>query len=198
MPAAYLDKTNAADGYTDPLTLGPDFRVTKALIVVQNNDAFMQFAQGDVGNWHWADEREWRATPQSLLVSNIIGVRFRNAAPGQVAVVTASLLEPDGPDFESGFPTSTVATMIAGIVNADGSVAAGSGFTCVFTGGTRVTYRVTFTTPFARAPVVVVTPLNDFGGDWFISVAPNAAGFTVIFYDNAGIPWNFLATLPSQ
>lgn len=104
MSVGYLDQVSAQDEYVDALRLGPDFDTVHALITVEDNDAFMQFAQGGTGNWMWHTEREWRAIPQGMVIGNVIGVQFRNAVAGAVAKITADLLTPSDPDFQVGTP----------------------------------------------------------------------------------------------
>ena len=183
MPVAYLDQAQCADQYTDALTMGPDFSARKAIIVVEANDVFMQFAQGDPGNWHWTDERDWRSIAQSLSVSNIIGIRFRNATAGQVAIVTCSLLGDSDPDFESGFPSSVKVTnsMITGIIPAAGQLAtAGTGFTYTHTDLSGI-YVFSFKTAFAATPTIIcqLGPAAAAAGREINVTATSPTGFTV-------------------
>jgi hypothetical protein len=160
--ADYINNVAAGDKYTDAATLGPDFQARNATITIANNAALMQFAVGVAGNWHWTDEREFFSIPQSFQVAGIIGVRVRNANPGQVARVLAVLSGPDDVEITSGQPFASSLSasgaitpgtlVVTGKVRGDGVVLAGTGFTCLRTAAG--TYTITFATPFASPPVV--------------------------------------------
>jgi hypothetical protein len=159
----------------------------------------MQFAVGHYGRWRWTEEREWDAPAgpdiiNAFRVSNIIGVRFRNAIAGQRARIICNLTSPDGEDpvFESGLLSagsiasnglaSSGAGVIAGDVSSVGTVASGAGFTVVRNGVGN--YTVTFTTPFAANPGVAVTALSGaFRVCTINPISPNA--FTVNIVDAA-------------
>jgi hypothetical protein len=118
--ADYINNVAAGDAYTDDCTLGPDFTTNAAVITVANNAVLMQFAIGKVGDWRWTDEREFFSIPQSFRVADIIGVKFRNANPGQTARILAVLSGVGDPDFQSGIP-------FTGTLSASGAISGGSG-----------------------------------------------------------------------
>lgn len=200
--ADYINNVAAGDAYTAACTIGPDFDANFVVLTIANNPALLQFAVGVVGNWRWTDEREFFSIPQSFRVGNVVGVRVRNANAGSVARVLAVLAGGDDPDFQSGMPFAGILSAtggisvtggLTGIVNANGTIAAGSGFTVNHT-GTGV-YVITFTNPFTTTPVVLVTPIVAVGNaEAFVTaVSPNSV--TIEIFGGAGVdePFNFIA-----
>ena len=186
--ADYINNVAAADKYTNDLTIGPNFDAHTAVITVANNPALMQFAVGKLGDWRWTDEREYFSIPQSFKVGNVIGVRLRNANPGQVARILATLSGPDDVQFESGLPfTATLSAqgavssgnMITGLVSGAGVVISGTGYTVVRLGVG--SYHITFDTPFVAVPTILVT-------GQYLAVQPGAT------YSNPG-PGDFQAVI---
>jgi hypothetical protein len=116
--ADYINNVAAGDLYTPECSLGPDFAAKYAVVTIANNPALMQFAKGKIGDWRWTDEREFQSIPQSFRVGNVIGLRVRNASPGNVARVLAVLAGDDDPDFQSGVP-------FTGVLGASGGVTPG-------------------------------------------------------------------------
>lgn len=216
--ADYINNIAAGDSYTAACTLGPSYDAKYAVITIANNPALMQFAIGHPGNWRWTDEREFQSIPQSFRVGNIVGVRIRNATPGQVARVMVVLAGDDDPDFASGMPFSGVLTASGGVspgggsvevdhngvaistepkldfedaganlwvvtddptntrakitppkaltgrINPDGTIAAGTGFTCARLGVGA--YKITYTVAFAAPPTVQLTPILPVSGNY--------------------------------
>lgn len=118
--ADFINNEAAADEYTAACTIGPNFDARAVVLTIANNPALMQFAVGRLGAWRWTDEREYFSIPQSFRVGNVIGVRVRNANPGQIARVLATLGGDDDPDFQSGLPfTGTLSA--AGTVSGSGA-----------------------------------------------------------------------------
>lgn len=106
---SYLPPTQCDDAYTPKATLGPNFACDHATIVVgassdDVNQCFFQVALGRVGDYRWTLEREFVAIPETFTIKGIVGIRFRNKTPGQVATVAANLVGPDDPDFGAGTP----------------------------------------------------------------------------------------------
>jgi hypothetical protein len=120
--ADYINNVAAGDAYTAACTLGPNFEARDVVITIANNPALMQFAVGKVGDWRWTDEREFFSIPQSFRVSNVIGVKIRNANPGQVARVLVVLSGSDDPGFDSGIPFTGVLSAGGGVTPGGGSV----------------------------------------------------------------------------
>ena len=107
--ASYLPPTACGDGYTQAVTVGPNFTCDHATIVVgatidDTNECYFQVALGKLGDWEWTLEREFVAIPETFEIKGIIGVRFRNKVAGQIATVACNLLGPDDPDFGPGTP----------------------------------------------------------------------------------------------
>lgn len=198
--ADFINNVAAGDLYTDACTIGPKFDAKAVVLTIANNAALMQFAIGTAGHWRWTDEREYLSIPQSFRVGNVIGVKVRNANAGKVARVLATLAGDDDPDFQAGTPfTGTLSStgqltgqLITGIVNADGSIAGGTGFT-VANGGAGA-YTVTFTTPFPSLPVVVANELA--GGTCTVS-GVTVSKFNLQTQGASSQPFNFLASLAS-
>lgn len=113
--ADYINNVAAGDQYTPACSLGPDYAAKYAVITIANNPALMQFAIGVPGNWRWTDEREFQSIPQSFRVGGVIGLRVRNASPGNVARVLAVLAGDDDPDFQSGVPFTGVLAAGGGV-----------------------------------------------------------------------------------
>jgi hypothetical protein len=164
--ADYINNVAAGDKYTDACTLGPDFAMRSAVITIANNPALMQFAVGALGNWHWTDEREFFSIPQSFKVGGVIGLKVRNANPGQVARVLAVLSGPDDVDFEAGLPFSgqisstgavTLSAQLAGEVRGvDALPLLGTGFTTIKIGVGN--YGIRYVSPSLGVLIPTVTP----------------------------------------
>lgn len=195
--ADYINNVACGDNYTPALTIGPNYDGKSCVITVANNPVLMQFALGKLGEWRWTDEREFFTIPQSFQVGNVIGVRFRNANAGQVARVLAVLAGDDDPLFQSGMPFTGTLTAagnvvpagsgLTGLVNANGTVGAGTGFTPVRNAVGN--YSVTFTTPFAAPPLILVTVADPAIGASvdavIVSGSVTAGGFQVITMNSA-------------
>lgn len=190
MPAK-IDQVNASNQYGAAATIENIYDSNGGFFQVAGNDAFCKLQSGIQGQAVFNDEVH---VPQGtgVLYPGTTGVAFRNYVAGSVAVVSAALYYPREPALIvnalgqiNSVPVST--TMLTGHISSLGAVVAGSGF-AVAAGGTPVTYAVTFTTPYAAAPVVSVVPLADLGGgagnSWAAYVTGlSAAGFTVHLWD---------------
>jgi microcystin-dependent protein len=102
--ADFLNNIACGDTYTPAAAVGPYYGAKQAVITVANNAAYFQVAVGSYGSWRWMDEREYFSIAQSFKIGRIIGLRFRNATPGQVARVLVTLSGDDDPEFDSGTP----------------------------------------------------------------------------------------------
>lgn len=189
--ADYINNIAAGDQYTPGCSIGPDFDANFVVVTIANNPALMQFAVGDYGSWRWTDEREFFSIPQSFRVGNVRGVRVRNANPGSVVRVLAVLAGDADPDFQSGMPFAGILSASGGIsvtggltghINADGTIAAGSGFTVSHDSGGR--YTVTFTTPFTNPPLVICQPADDLGTASNIDIPVGANKFSVHIFNS--------------
>jgi hypothetical protein len=183
--ADYINNVAAGDAYTPACTLGPDFQANEAVLTIANNPALLQFAVGELGNWRWTDEREFFSIPQAFKVGGVIGVKVRNANPGQIARVLAVLAGPGDVEFESGVPftgqlsaTGGVAptSAVTGHVNAAGAIIAGGGFTVAKLGAGN--YQLNFVPILGSTPVLLAIHDNDTGVPVICTVAnvaPNIA-----------------------
>lgn len=120
--AEYINNQPAQDTYVGAFTLGPDAKAKSATVTVSGNPALMQFAVGVQGDLRWLDDREFDAPAgpniiNSFKVSNIRGIRFRNAIAGQPALILCTLSsdQDDDPILESGL-------LSAGSIGANGLV----------------------------------------------------------------------------
>jgi hypothetical protein len=92
-----------------------------------------------------------------------------------------------------------LSTGLNGVVNADSSIAAGTGFTVVHNGVGDYSVNFTAPSPFASPPIVTFTPLTMFAGGimYGLSGAPTVNGFRVIIKTAAGantdVAFNFSA-----
>ena len=94
-----LNAVQAADGYTDALTLGPlpATNVDGADVTIQGAAVLAQVFRKSLQGEQAQDDREYLFLPGSRHLANIAGLRFRNAVAGIPAIVTASLTGPDIP-----------------------------------------------------------------------------------------------------
>lgn len=91
-----LVDVNCGDDYTGAATLGFLYDGGGGYFQITGNTAMVQLAWGTQGSEQWTDE--FPAEPcNGSLGPGTIGVRFRNAVPGQVAVVSAGLSLSDEP-----------------------------------------------------------------------------------------------------
>lgn len=152
-------------------------------------------------------QSEW--TPDRLLPTGpgeipagVMGIRFKNADGTAPATVTAAIADPGQPVLTVSSPgtvASATASMVTGIIPAAGTApTAGTGFTYTHTNGTGI-YVFLLATPFAAAPIVLVTSGGPRASDFLWSVtAVTAAGFTVNTWTAstavaADAPFSFLA-----
>jgi hypothetical protein len=200
--AEYINNELAHDTYQPDMELGPIMADdTAATITVSDNPALMQFLVGKGGNVHWTDEREWAAPAgasiiNSFRVSNIKGVRFRNAIAGLRARIICTLASADDADpiFEAGLLSAgaiastgavSATAAITGTVSAAGAAVGGTGFTANRTGVG--TYQITFTTPFPAPPTVIPAISTDGTTQGQVNVVGLAAGqITIETTDSTG------------
>lgn len=161
---------------------------------ILNQNVLMQLASGNRGQEKWTEDLPVPVGGVTF-PPGVIGARFKNAVSGQIATVNGALAEKGDPwaalaaTGSSGGATG----MIAGAVNANGTIASGVGFTVAFNGVD--TYTVTFTTPFASIPVVVWQATN--GTTQFSLSAITTSQFVAKTQGATSAPWNFIATSPS-
>jgi hypothetical protein len=92
-----LNDIACGDDYTPAATIAFVYESSGGYGAVRSNDAFVSLAWSDAGgagadqgSEQWTPE--FRMSPGNLALSpHIIGIRFRNAVPGQVATITAVL-----------------------------------------------------------------------------------------------------------
>lgn len=127
--AYYINNLALADNYAAASTLGPFGEADTCTVLVSGNPANMQFYVGDEATGHWTDEREYTAaagpsTTNSFKVSNVRGIRMRNANAGNVAVVSATLFR-TGATYDSWDPIFEAGSLSPGTITASGSVSPG-------------------------------------------------------------------------
>lgn len=87
-------------------------------------------------------------------------------------------------------------SFLTGRINANGTIAGGSGFTCVR--NAVGDYTITFSSAYATTPTVVATGLASGGASLVELFAVSTTSFEVITFDSAfndtDRPWHFLAT----
>jgi hypothetical protein len=85
-----INNVSCGDSYTDAATISEVFASAGGFFQVADQSAFVQLAWGKLGDWQWTNE--FLADPcNGVLAPGTIGVRFRNAVAGQVAVINAAL-----------------------------------------------------------------------------------------------------------
>lgn len=127
----------------------------------------------------------------------IFGVRARSLAAGVPAVVYGGLFQDgeaavipstqaDGTITAGGVITPPGGGGVNGLVNSDGTVAFGSGFTSVRTSPGR--YTVTFSTAFGPLPVLLVSAIQSFASVPVVYIVsnPSSSGFDVAITDESG------------
>ncbi len=170
-----LDPTNLVVSFVAPTGGVVDVRLTGAALM-SDASQFIYWGLRDGSGQVSGTGMQGINDPQSgsvILTSSAV-IRVTGLTPGAsytyywaVKVSGGSANMYGGPDFGSfemevrdgtaGSPaTFAPATAIRGRINADGTTASGSGFTSAKTATGR--YTITFTTAFAAAPVVVLTP----------------------------------------
>jgi hypothetical protein len=130
----------------------------------------------------------------------IVSVTFKSAITGKPAQVTGLLVEDGAAGFGSGTQISGSLSStgsstpvsgggnvngITGLVTSAGAITAGTGFTVIRTGAG--TYAVTFTTPFAVAPMFVASVDTTLGVAGIGYQALTAGSVTVQTYTTAGV-----------
>jgi len=117
-------------------------------------------------------------------------VKITGGTPGAGKVLTS-----DGVGLATWqtAPGSSV-RFISGTINANGSIAAGTGFTVAHTIGTTI-YTINFSVPFSGTPQVTAAPTDNSGLTWGLNGAPTTAQFGIVFNlpDHA---FNFIAIGP--
>lgn len=202
--AYYINNLELGDKYTAASTLGPFMETDTVTVLVSGEPANMQFYVGDEATGRWTDEREYTAaagpgTTNSFKVSNVRGIRMRNANAGQAAVASATLFRTGvtydswDPIFDAGSLSPgtitasgqvTPAGLVSGItgqVDNTGHVTGGSGFTITKNGVGD--YTIDYTTPFAGTPTVIFQVIESVSIDAAsIIIANNNSQTRVLFY----------------
>ena len=151
-----------ADNYTDEATIGPlTMGSNGGYFIIADNDVFMQLGYKEQGRG--VSDIQWMPETHVPLGNGVFykgtySARFRNFTPGNVATVSGGLATPTQPLFTisaGGIATPSVSNMITGGVNANGSIAAGTGFT-VNHSGTGI-YVISFNTAYSSPPNIQVT-----------------------------------------
>ena len=127
--AYFINNIALSDRYSDAGTLGPFMETDTVTVLVSGNPANMQFYVGDQATGRWTDEREYTApagsgTTNSFKVSNVRGIRIRNANAGSVAVVSVTLFR-TGVVYDSWDPIFEAGSLSPGTINASGGVSPG-------------------------------------------------------------------------
>lgn len=114
-----LDQVATANGYTNKCTLGPASGVSRIAWSEGDTGAFVaqfwryvSWNDDGTGNKYEFDPQEF-PYPQSTngaYATNVAGVRFRSAAAGTPATISAQLMFPTDPQVYSGAPTTSVVT----------------------------------------------------------------------------------------
>ena len=186
-----LPNTTTTDLYTDagaavfPSTdSGAGTPYASGFLFIANQPAFVSIRKGPTSgsSGAWTPDTLVQPTMVPLTVGQpsaakpnpdyIFGVRARSAVAGSPAQVFGALFQPGEISFvpgaqftgtvsqSGGFtPVSGGLSGITGSVSAAGAILAGTGFT-VAHGGTGL-YTISFTTPFAAAPVGFVDHLGN-------------------------------------
>lgn len=206
MPAV-LANTTTTDNPTDTV-LGGNGLFSGGVLTIANNPVTILFQHGtDRGTFSTSEypyvapttiplsrgEREW-----------IIGLQIKSAIPGSPAQVHGYLIEPGTSGLGVGTPfTQTISSagvvsssnIVTGIVLANGTVFAGTGFSSARTGAGR--YTIMFSTPFATTPAINVeantaTPVT------VILPTISAASFTVAFDTPGGVATDAVLVFSAQ
>ncbi len=182
-----LDNVETTDQFED-CQLGPIDNAVGALVDVWNNSVRLQIAKGTGTQIEWlpAPYGRLRSPTQGLTIIGCRGIRFKSAVPGSPARIVADLYLPGDPPFSGGTPNEQIlssagqaisSNMITGIVAANGTITAGSGFSVNRTAAG--IYVITFTSPFSAAPVVVANLLDDTSGHFVRVRTVTTSGFTL-------------------
>jgi hypothetical protein len=126
--AAFINNQAATDNYfgAGALVLDPSYNYDSCTVLVSGNPAAMQFFVGEPGSGRWTEERDFVApagngTTNSLKVSNIHGIRVKNANPGAVAIVSVTLYRSGG-RWDSDDPIFEAGSLSPGTITASGTV----------------------------------------------------------------------------
>lgn len=162
---------------------------------------------GAVRGWHPLPEVA--LPPQAVIYTNVVGFDAKDLTSGTHATILATLTESDRDPVTPGGVqlTGTLSAggqvgtggRLTGIVNANGTIAGGTGFT-VAHAGTGL-YNVTFTAAFAQIPVMLITLLTDpqvggsaiVGGVVALSTAGATVHWTIVGAPDQDVPWMFSA-----
>lgn len=170
--------------------------------VVANAAAFAQYQHGVQGQQDFSPDIFLPPATYPLVGSDkdpLGGIRFKSAVPGTPAQVFGVFYKKDesallaGSEFAATVSSSggitSGGTMITGRVNANGTIAAGTGFTVAWNGVS--TYTITFTTPFAAIPVVLWQATA--GSTQFALTTVTVSGFVAVTQGGAPSDFNFIA-----
>jgi len=211
-----LPNTTVADTYPAPGSGGAQIAGTDILdhgyFVVANNSVICQYSYGTEGQSNPSPEFFLATGVYPLSgtdVNPINGLRFKNAVAGKAAQVFGAFFYKNDPTliaaspFDSQISSSGTVTppvssgaYISGELS-QATILAGTGFTASRPGTGQ--YTVTFNTPFAATPDILIQIIDAGNGQWHapILLAVAANSFTVQFKNNVGTAtdasWFFLA-----
>jgi hypothetical protein len=153
-----LDSVSCANAYTAAAKIDAVYNSSGGYFAVTGADAYAQLFYGRRGQ-ELATAEFHVPVGVGILYPGTVGIQFRNYTTGQTAVVSAALSNPSEPSVvlsAGGIATPAVTNrLITGRVSGAGAIISGTGYTPVRTA--LGIYTITFTTPFAAAPVPVVT-----------------------------------------
>lgn len=176
------------DWYVNALTLGPEPTARMIKYVVANKAVYMQVAvKSKSGTIQpWGDEL--LVTPETNIITDAQGVRFRSALPGVPAQVVAQLLEPGDPTIGSGTPFSATLSGSGGIqpgvssvqVQKNGALV-GTEPTLDFVDSASFLWAIADDVPNARVTVTPPSVIAARAGQNAAQSIPNSAFTTVAF-----------------
>lgn len=164
MPVELLETTGT--NYTDALTLGPSQQIELITYTISNPYA----ASYNLAKLDKAGSPVWDTTDLTALGGEqgswaCYGVRFKSFDPANPTIVKATAVfagdptpqgfTPSGQNFNSN-GVSTSGIEVTGLVNANGTIAAGSGFTVVRNSAGNYTISFTPPSPFQNIPGILV------------------------------------------
>jgi hypothetical protein len=202
MPNPLTGVVLAGTAYADAATIQDVWNPNGGSFLILNGSIVYSLQYGHLGQSFWTQDQQ-SVPGGGVIPPTATGVKFKNLSSAAPATVSAIIAQGNEPALALTFAGALAGASLTGIVNANGTIAAGTGFTVNRTGAG--VYVVTFTAAFSAAPDVQMTMTDPLG--WqvatggfaciFGATSVTGAGFTAKFITPAGgafdAPFNFTA-----
>lgn len=193
-----LPLTALTDNYTNAI-IQECYPSNGGTFTIENASVYMSVQSGQPGKYTWSPDISYGPVVGGILPPGTTGVKFRNQVSGVIASATAWIAGKDDFAPSGGTPQTANIGAMNGSINANGTIASGSGFQCVR--NSAGSYNINFNNAQASPPVVMISLILNALGTKSISLAavPSTLGFSVLIAVGGVAtdePWQFISNPP--